>query len=108
MFLAGRLYFSAQIFSLAGVPVTIPARRQNFVVWSAGAIWLVLRLPKPSRAKPSFLVGSWARAEVWVRFSMGAVIAIAPKRNEVFRNWRRDWPLALKRTLLMRVITPPE
>jgi hypothetical protein len=33
----------------------IAARRQSFVFCRPGAIWLVLRLPRPTRAKPSFL-----------------------------------------------------
>ena len=39
---------------LAGVPVTMPARRQCFVLASAGAIWCSLRLPRPQIAYPIF------------------------------------------------------
>ena len=35
----------------------MPARRQLAVFCNAGAIWLVLRLPSPHSANPSFLAG---------------------------------------------------
>src|ERR1017187_797461 len=54
MFLSGRLYCAFHLSALAGVPVTMPASRQNFVFCNAGAIWFVLRPPRPTRAKPSF------------------------------------------------------
>src|SRR3954447_16768346 len=54
MLLSGMPYCAFHFSALAGVPVTMPARRQCFVFWSAGAIWFVLRLPSPTRAKPSF------------------------------------------------------
>src|SRR5438105_5012497 len=107
MFLAGMLYFSAQIFSLAGVPVTMPASRQSFVVWRPGAIWFVLKLPRPSRAKPSFRVESCAETEELARFSMGALIAAAPHRNEVSMNWRRDCLVGSRFAFFMEVITRP-
>src|SRR6266481_1185419 len=104
MFFAGRLYLSAQIFSLAGVPVTMPASRHSLVVWSAGAIWFVLRLPKPRRAKPSFRVDSCAAAE-GARFNMGAAIAAAPQRSDRLMNCRRDCPVWSRFAFLMKVIT---
>ena len=54
MLLSGMPYCAFHFCAFAGVPVTIPARRQCFVFCSAGAIWLVLRLPSPTSAKPSF------------------------------------------------------
>src|SRR5438477_3253691 len=107
MFLAGMLYFSAQIFSLAGVPVTMPASRQSFVVWRPGAIWFVLKLPRPSRAKPSFCVESCAETGELARFSMGTLIAAAPHRNEVSINWRRDCLVGSRFAFFMEVITRP-
>src|SRR5258708_38377734 len=105
MFFAGRLYLSAQSFSLAGVPVMMPAKRQSLVVWRAGAIWFVLRLPKPRRAKPSFRVDSCAEAEVAARFNMGAAIAAAPKRSDRLMNCRRDCPGWPKFAFFVKVIT---
>src|SRR6266404_7661875 len=107
MFFAGRPYLSAQIFSLAGVPVTMPASRQSLVVWRAGAIWFVLKLPKPRRAKPSFRVDSCARAEGLAGFSMGAAMAAALQRSEVLRNWRRDCPSWSRFVFFERDITHP-
>src|ERR1017187_10689095 len=61
MLRSGMLYCAFHFSALAGVPVTMPARRQYFVFCNAGAIWWVLRLPRPTRATPSFLSGSAAR-----------------------------------------------
>ena len=47
MFLSGMPYFFFQSSALDGVPVTMPASRQLRVFSSAGAIWLVARLPSP-------------------------------------------------------------
>src|SRR4051794_31670727 len=54
MLLSGIPYCAFHFVAFAGVPVTIPASRQCLVFCSAGAIWLVLRLPSPTSAKPSF------------------------------------------------------
>src|ERR1043165_7586042 len=84
MFLSAILYFSFHFSALAGVPVTMAARRQVLVFCGAGAIWLVARLPSPTTAKPSFL--SSARAVRPRMLKSGTVSAAAPA---LFRNWRR-------------------
>ena len=59
MFLSGMPYFFFHSSALDGVPVTMPASRQLRVFSSAGAIWLVARLPSPHSATPSLRAGAW-------------------------------------------------
>src|SRR5436190_508002 len=81
------LYFAFHAAAFAGVPVTIPARRQYFVFIRAGAIWFVLRLPRPTSAKPSFL--SWGGT---LRILKGSprMAPPAPRRAVVRRKSLRD------------------
>src|SRR5690349_16647709 len=76
MDLSGRLYLAFHSAAFAGVPVTMPASRQLRVLRSAGAIWLVDRLPRPTSATPSLrcvcaettfeISGAAASADVWM------------------------------------------
>src|SRR5690606_29980267 len=49
--------FLRQASAFSRLPVTTPARRQCWVFCKAGAIWLVLRPPRPHKATPSFFPG---------------------------------------------------
>src|SRR3982750_1666157 len=60
MLLSGRPYFFCHSVAFDGVPVTMPASRQKRVFCSAGAIWLVARLPSPHSATPNFRPGACA------------------------------------------------
>src|SRR5208283_1240739 len=88
MFRSGILYCAFHFSALAGVPVTMPARRQYFVCCNAGAISWVLRLPRPTRATPSFLSGSAAKTCGAITPANGTVAAA---RVVVLRKSRRDW-----------------
>src|SRR5690242_12308433 len=72
MFCCGMLHWACHFTALAGVPVMIPASRQLAVFCNAGAIWLVLRLPRPHSANPSFLREAAARARVTLVLMNGA------------------------------------
>src|SRR4030088_174063 len=71
------LYRAFQWTALAGVPVMMPARRQLAVFCSAGAIWRVLRLPRPHRANPSFFLEAAASARVTLVLMKGAAAKAA-------------------------------
>src|SRR6185369_12801377 len=88
MFLSGILYFAFHVAALAGVPVMMPASWQKFVFLNAGAIWFVLKLPSPARAKPSFRPGAAVCARA-ARVPMNGKLAAA--RAEVLRKSRRVW-----------------
>src|SRR5579859_3844785 len=85
MFLSGMLYWAFHFTAFAGVPVMIPASRQFAVFCKAGAIWLVLRLPSPHSANPSFLPDAAARARVTRVLMNGA----APRASAEATNLRR-------------------
>src|SRR5882762_9174327 len=92
MFLSGMLYCAFHFSALAGVPVMMPARRQFFVFCNAGAIWLVLRLPRPHRAKPSFLSGSAAPAVEVAMLDIVAPAATPAAPSDALRkNCRREY-----------------
>src|SRR5688500_6028495 len=79
-------YFAFQASAFAGVPVTMPARRQCFVFASAGAIWCVLRLPSPQSAKPS-LREACDFSRVALVLMKGAIAKVAAVE---VRNLRRE------------------
>src|SRR5690242_5164256 len=91
MLRSGRLYWTFHFSALAGVPVTMPSGRQYFVFCKACAIWWVLRLPRPTRATPSFLSVQAARAGGVKAPANGRVAAA---RAVVLMKSRRDWNLA--------------
>src|SRR4051794_23121199 len=77
MFLAGMLYWAFQRSAFSGVPVMMPARRQFAGFCRAGAIWLVLREPRPHSATPSFLRDAAASARVRLVLMKGAAARAA-------------------------------
>src|SRR5450759_1656537 len=79
---SGILYCAFQLAAFAGVPVTMPASRQNWDFCSAGAIWRVLKLPRPHKAKPILRFGSAANAPSSGKPATASV--------EVFKKSRRD------------------
>src|SRR5438445_13584356 len=82
-------YCAFHFSALAGVPVMMPARRQYFVFCNAGAIWFVLRLPRPHTAKLSFPAGSAARA---VEVAMPEIVAPAATPAMPSDASRKNWP----------------
>src|SRR6266480_1475364 len=91
MFFSGMWCCAFHFSALAGVPVMMPARRQYFVFCNAGAIWFVLRLPRPHKAKLSFPAGSAARAVDVAMPEIVAPAATPAMPSEASRkNWRRE------------------
>src|SRR5664280_144260 len=105
MLRSGRLYCAFHLSALAGVPVTMPARRQYFVCCNAGAIWWVLRLPRPTRATPSFLSGPAART-LGSRAPTSGILAAA--MAVVLMKSRRVWNLAFMVPSLLAVMLPTQ
>ena len=81
--LSGKPYFFCHSAAFDGVPVTMPARRQLRVFCSAGAIWLVERLPRPHSATPNLRPAACALPML---LSSGRAARAAVR----VRNWRRS------------------
>src|SRR5581483_5155186 len=78
-------YSVFHFWTLSGVPVTMPARRQCSDFARAGAIWCSLRPPRPTSAIPTFLRDFFA----WARVTLVLIKGAATTAAAVPRNRRR-------------------